>query len=432
MQDYEKIELRSEEVQEILSRPPHALVRYGIMLIGAIVMILVIGSFIFKYPDIIQGNIVITTENPPVWLVAKSTGEIKALLCTDKQVVDSGKPLLVIENSAVTNDIFALANLLKQVEISDTFVIIPSEITTRIFRLGEIQSSFSSFAQAAINYENLKSFNPAIDQIENTQKQLHERKAYLSNLREQLKLMERDVELSTSMYQREKGLYQAKINSQYEMENNEQAYISKKQAYLQLKTSIALAEIENSQLKGSVKQLSTQQIHDKNEIVTTLKSSYRELQTSLDKWMQNYVLISPRNGVVTFNSFWKENQFISAGDKVLAIVPQKSGKYVGKLQLPMDGSGKIKTGQKVNIKIAGYPYLQFGMLKGSVTNKSLVPNDSFYTIEINLTNGLHSTTGKDFKFTGELTGTAEIITEDLTLFQRFYAPLKYLTHKALD
>ena len=37
MKESDKIELRSDEVQEILSRPPHALIRYGISIFCGVI-----------------------------------------------------------------------------------------------------------------------------------------------------------------------------------------------------------------------------------------------------------------------------------------------------------------------------------------------------------------------------------------------------------
>src|ERR1035437_7575499 len=149
------IELRSDEVQEILSRPPHALVRYGISVICGVLLILFIGSFFFRYPDIVQGDVIITTENPPVWLVAKSTGKIKELLCSDKQEVKQGDILAVIENSASTNDVQSVHKLLLSVQISDSNFYIPLELLTKPFELGMLQSSFSAFTKAAMNCDNI-------------------------------------------------------------------------------------------------------------------------------------------------------------------------------------------------------------------------------------------------------------------------------------
>jgi len=45
MKESDKIELRSDEVQEILSRPPHSLIRYGISIICGVMLVLFVGSF---------------------------------------------------------------------------------------------------------------------------------------------------------------------------------------------------------------------------------------------------------------------------------------------------------------------------------------------------------------------------------------------------
>ncbi|MGC3977428.1 MAG: hypothetical protein QM751_03885 [Paludibacteraceae bacterium] len=190
-EDIHDIELRSEDVQDVLNATPRWILRWGITLLASIILILIIGSFIFKYPEIIQGEVTVTTENPPVWLVAKSTGQIKELECNDKQFVDSGKILLTLENSAETKDVVQLIDMLNTVQISDSIINIPNQITQTAFVLGEIQSSFSNFVKAVINYNNMKSFNPSIDEKNNIIKQLEERKKYVANLNKQLDLKER-------------------------------------------------------------------------------------------------------------------------------------------------------------------------------------------------------------------------------------------------
>ncbi|MEA4984336.1 hypothetical protein SDC9_35409 [bioreactor metagenome] len=75
-----RLELRSREVQEILARPPKALVRYGTSVICAILAILISGSFFFNYPDIISGEASIQKTNNE-WIAfvevpAKGAGKI--------------------------------------------------------------------------------------------------------------------------------------------------------------------------------------------------------------------------------------------------------------------------------------------------------------------------------------------------------------------
>jgi HlyD family secretion protein len=92
--------LRSDEVQEILSRPPQWLVRWGITLIFAVLAVIFIGSFFFKYPDIVAAPIIVSTENLPAGVAAKTSGRIDTVFIAEKQAVAKGQMLACIENTA--------------------------------------------------------------------------------------------------------------------------------------------------------------------------------------------------------------------------------------------------------------------------------------------------------------------------------------------
>ena len=50
------IELRSEEVQEVMGQIPAWIVRWGITLLFLVVVALLVGSCFFKYPDVITAD----------------------------------------------------------------------------------------------------------------------------------------------------------------------------------------------------------------------------------------------------------------------------------------------------------------------------------------------------------------------------------------
>lgn len=66
MENENDIELRSEEVQEILTRPPRALVRWGITVFFGVLAAVFIGGCFFQYPDVVDATVTVTTEHPPV------------------------------------------------------------------------------------------------------------------------------------------------------------------------------------------------------------------------------------------------------------------------------------------------------------------------------------------------------------------------------
>ena len=59
------IELRSEEVQEVMNRVPPSILRYGIGILASIVVVLLMGSALFRYPETVQVEVTLSPWNPP-------------------------------------------------------------------------------------------------------------------------------------------------------------------------------------------------------------------------------------------------------------------------------------------------------------------------------------------------------------------------------
>jgi HlyD family secretion protein len=137
-----------------------------------------------------------------------------------------------------------------------------------------------------------------------------------------------------------------------------------------------------------------------------------------------YVLKTPVDGTVDASKYWNENQNISAGETVFTIIPETSGQLVGRAQLPIAGSGKVKQRQPVNVRFLNFPDTEYGMVRGVVNNISVVPSGDSYTLEINFPNGLMTTYGNELPFHQEMHATGEIITEDMRLLERLFMPLK--------
>ena len=130
-------------------------------------------------------------------------------------------------------------------------------------------------------------------------------------------------------------------------------------------------------------------------------------------------------GKVSFQKPWIENQTVNQGDWVFTIIPTDNSNYIARLQTPAQNSGQIEVGQKVNIKLDNYPDTEFGMLTGTVKNSSLIPDDEgFYRVDVNLPPTLITSYGKTIAFKQEMGGTAEIVTEDLRLIERFFYQFK--------
>jgi hypothetical protein len=67
---------------------------------------------------------------------------------------------------------------------------------------------------------------------------------------------------------------------------------------------------------------------------------FEQLRKSLKQWEQNYLVVSSTNGVVSFQQFFGENQFVKSGDAILTILPADKMAVVGRMQVPPINSGK--------------------------------------------------------------------------------------------
>lgn len=82
-----------------------------------------------------------------------------------------------------------------------------------------------------------------------------------------------------------------------------------------------------------------------------------------ENWEQRYLLRLPQKGNRVFIRVRAIVQNLNANETVFTILPKRYGNITGTMQVPASGAGKVKSGQKVNIRPDNYPYMDFGMLE---------------------------------------------------------------------
>lgn len=427
---YKEIELRSEEVQEILTRPPHALVRWGITVFFVVLALFFIGGCFFSYPDVINAPVTITTEHPPIWMVARGNGKIKEVYRKDRDSVRTGDIIAVLENPARTEDVFLLKNAL------DSFILTDSSTYTGLFpeelSLGSIQNAYASFLKSLTDCRNFLSLNLYEQKMEATRRELHEYRNYIGHLNRQVELDKEQVRIASTVHNREKKLFDKGLTAQSEYEEAEQAFLAKQQGREQLMSSLSSARIQEAQLQQRIIETQMERSREANNLNIALKTACNELLAGIDDWELACLFISPASGILSYNRIWQKNQNVNSGDKVFSIVAKEPGHIIGKINLPAGGSGKVVPGQRVNIRVTGYPYMEFGFLTGEVVTVSLLADEeSTYTVTVSLPQNLCTSYGKQLEFTGELRGTAEVMTDERSVTGRLLSPLRYLWEKYL-
>jgi hypothetical protein len=102
---------------------------------------------------------------------------------------------------------------------------------------------------------------------------------------------------------------------------------------------------------------------------------------------------------------------------------------IGKLYLPVSGSGKVKIGQKIIVKFDNYPFQEYGTIWGKVKSVSELSNDNSYLVDVELPDTLKTNYGFILDFKHNMTGISEIVTEDYNLFERIFYKFRQITTK---
>ena len=410
------IELRSEEVQEILTRVPHWMIRWGNIIILLLLLLVFVFAYSIKYPDIISTEISITTQIPPEKLMARTSGKIEAILISDKSTVAINTPLAIIENSANYNDVFLLKSIVDSISLTDSKF--PFE-KLQAAQLGEIETSFALFQKEYSASELNKQLQPF--QVESTAQNFE-----TNQLRERLQLLESQKEINQSELQllksdvnRHEKLFAKGIISAQEIEKQRLSYLQAEKNYKSLLSSV-------SQLKSTLNELNrnkkTTIINENTTSINLERSviqSFYQLKKAIKDWELTYVFRSSISGTVSFLQIWAENQTITTGENMFAIIPSTEKGFIGKVKAKAQNSGKLKKGQKVNIRLANFPDREYGIIEGKLKAISLTPDkEGNLLLDVELPKGLQTSYKKQIHFQQEMIGTADIVTEDLRLLER--------------
>jgi len=423
------IELRSEEVQEIIGIVPHWLLRSGITVVFIIVSVLFAGSFFFKYPDVVTAKATLSGNTPPANIKARLNGKITQLFVEDKQQVRKDEVLAIIENTcnyAHYKVVYSLMDSLNQsIETTEIEKLPCAE--NHSLQLGELQNYYSGFLKQLKSYKNFVQIDYQRRKINGLNLQIAEYTRYTENLQNLVNLSQKDLKLQEKQFRRDSLLHLSGVISAEEYEKSASQFLQKKGSFQNSENAISNSKIQISNLEQSVLDLELQYQQQKETQIITLKESIEAFLAQAHLWEQNYLLKSPFAGKIVFSKIWTNFQNLNAGDVVFTIIAAEEKREItARANLPLSGAGKVKKGQKVNLKLNDYPFQEFGILQGSVQEISAVNDGENYTVLIHVKQSLQTNYKLKIPFKQNMQASAEIITEDLPLAARFFNPIKSL------
>lgn len=431
MSEEKEIILRNEAVTEILAAPPKWIIRWGISIVFLLILIFLLLSALIRYPDTLTGNATLTTLNPTVTLLAKNNGKITSLLIANNQVVNNNQVLAVLENTANYKDVLIIDSTVTAIsnQISKSDTLKSNYQLNTSLNLGDITTAYLLFLKSYKEYNLFFETNLQNREIAILRNELTEYSVLLKKYLQQIDFAAQEFKLIDKDFLRDEVLYGNKAISAKEFEDKKRAFINAQKNYENQKIILSNTKIATNNIEKNILQLQIQQYEQLNKLKQEFKQNLQALQNTINEWKQKYLIQTPVAGLVSFFNYWSVNQNIKSGEELFSVIPQQKQQIVAKMLLPVANSGKVKLGQAVNIKLSDFPYNEYGMLNGQVTNISLVPNKSNYNVDITLLNGMTTSYNKAITYKPEMQAQADIITDNKTVLKRIFFQFKKLLNK---
>ncbi|MFN5005816.1 MAG: HlyD family secretion protein [Bacteroidota bacterium] len=423
-----KLELPSEELGgvDFIGTPPGWLLRSGISVVGVVAFTVIIVAYFIRYPDKIISQGVMTTEHPPVKLVAVQSGVVSKIYRRNNDYVSQLDTILYIRNSASIQDIRLLQRVVSQLNTishADGYldVYLPQNLL-----VGELQSQYARLQLVLAELRNSITRTVTQLQKENIDKELTNlRKLEAVLYREQV-ISQKELSIVEKEYQRSKNLHSDRVISDLDFEKSSLEFLRFQRSLEVSSNGLIQNKIRQNELLLKKSKLVDEYTHEINNNVIRLKEL---TQTISESWVflgSRYVVLAEKHGTLIYSSGMHEKMFVSSGTTVASIVPgsELAAKFV-KAFAPSVGIGKIKKGHRSLVKIDGFPYKEYGVIETEVQLVSMIPEkdkdgELVYEIRLPLSDTLRTNYGVFIPYQPDIGVICEIITEDRSILERIF------------
>lgn len=362
----EGIELYSRESSsDMLGDMPNWLIHTGSYIVYGLIAVLLVGSCVFKYPDIVTTNVSIDDYSKTDWIMANEDGIIDEFFVSDGAKVKKNDTLGIIRNTASLDDVKRFCKVLTRVEwFYRTEDLSYLEEYPFDLIMGEMSSSYEQFTEAVRANVFAMKYNA-----------YNHRRSYMQ---QELKILMKDS-------------------------------VKNELAILNAKRNLFEMELEHKQVTVQNKRL--------------LELAYERMVNSLKSWENRYLIKSTNDGSVLLGKGWSINNHVSVGDTICSVISEYKGHPKGHIKLSQHQVADIAIGDKVNIELSKFPSHTYGYLLGEVSSVSYVPSNKTYAVEVELPDGMYTTSKLEVDYEVGLVGKAEIITSSRSILSRIFGQI---------
>jgi hypothetical protein len=361
--------------------------------------------------------------------MSKKTGKITSINYQSGDSISEGAILAIIENSASEKDVAYLREKLSATMSMQTSIDALNIEFPRQLNLGNsIQPFYNVFLS---KYQKLifeSSLREGIILQMQLKDQLSNKNLSLKNKREELLLAKQSLNILEINFQRHQKLLSKGVISQLDLEKVENELLNEMRQFHFQEQQLNQIILDKNSIEKNQQLVKNSDFKNVSIQEAELILARQDLLNEISEWEENFLLKSPIEGKLSYNDVWGKFQNVKSGEAVFTVVPHERQDLIGKCDVPIRNSGKIREDQKVFLKLENFPYREWGTVEASVESISQVPRtgeNPGYIVYLNI-DDLNTSYGKKLEFNQELLGTAEILLDEVTVLERLFYQFRNL------
>lgn len=372
----DKITRSTIPYDDLISKQPRWMVRWGISVIAFICVIFISLAAWLPYSEKIIGKAFLTSADPALDIYPMSMGRIAGFYAYNNDTIQAAQKILLIENAANSDDLELLNDfvdtLLRIQNIRDFLKIAISDK----LQTGDLRITYTSMQQNLSSIQFLLKQTITQDRITSLEGEMKTHKSMDQSNRVQLELEKKQLDISIKNHQRNQVLHDQKVISDLDFEKSEAEILLLQQLYEAHLSALMQYQLSDFQLGSQKLQLNAERTQALNQYRVKLTELSIGYKNEYEAWKQKYLITASIAGILYIPDqvhLWDK---VAPDKPVLSVIPISNQGHIAQITIPVERKGKIKEGDLCFLRFPSYPYKEYGSIQSSIHSISALPKET--------------------------------------------------------
>jgi HlyD family secretion protein len=354
------------DLVHLLDEPLPRGLRGAIHYFGMLIFLALLISIIFKVDVVVQGQGKLTYDGPPIVLQPFEHAVLRSLSVRPGDAVKKGQVLATLDPTFSQADLSALESRNKAVR--SQIRRLEAESTNTAYEPSPADGE-AGILQLEVYTRRMAEHRARMRTLEET---LAETRASLSRTKSDIKNLEEQLKISSTVEKMQESLLKLNTNSKLEYLSAQNNRLRAEREFQEATDRLVEGEHRlkavESQKEGAVEEWKRVAFEE----LTRQRAEQAQVEASLTKITRMNALISitaPEDGVVLDIANRSVGSVLRDAEPLVILIPT-SIPMISEIQLSSAAVGEASVGDKVLIKVDAFPFQRFGGLHGHIRSIS--------------------------------------------------------------